>query len=230
MKWIVADPVEVRAYLEGRRTQSRRVILRAGMDWELRELSNRTVLRWADRHGIERERSCQGVCATFESRGGRPEVRPPFEPGEILFVKERWKRGPKATGGGPVLQGRSILYQEGADPGVKGEWKPARTLPITCARIFLRIADIGVQRLQDITETDALEEGFLPGWKLAPDKEPASSAALAFRWHWDFVVCNQWEKRNLWGWHENPWVWVYHTERLAPEEALGTLEEAPAAT
>ena len=100
-----------------------------------------------------------------------------------------------------------------------GKWKPSIFLPRKHSRIQLEITNIQVQRIQDISETDALAEGItevsnkssveslIYGHTLYKNySRPKSSfnqAKASFKSLWDSI-----NKKRGFGWDENPWVWV----------------------
>lgn len=87
------------------------------------------------------------------------------------------------------------------------------------ARIFLRITDVRVERLQDITEKQASEEGCIDnrGFIHSYDNEydTLHTAREHFTKIWDSAI----KKTDLgrYGWNANPWVWVIEFERLEAE-------------
>ncbi|MEI6823791.1 MAG: hypothetical protein WCL51_17820 [Bacteroidota bacterium] len=93
----------------------------------------------------------------------------------------------------------------------KGLWKPSIFMPKTAARIWLKIIDVRVERLKDISEEDASKEGAdgyiirnHPG--LIADKLPTAKD--------DF--CILWKNINGYdSWDKNPWVWVYSFEVIS---------------
>lgn len=99
-----------------------------------------------------------------------------------------------------------------------GKWQRARFLPKEMARIFLRNTNVRVERLQDITEQDAIAEGIerlprLHWWKnyLGIHLPGTSSAIESFMSLWDSI--NGAESRKA-----NPWVWVVEFERIEKPE------------
>ncbi|HNW91201.1 MAG TPA: hypothetical protein PKN48_16195 [Bacteroidales bacterium] len=121
------------------------------------------------------------------------EQRCPYgQPGDILWVRESF------------FNHFSDLYSYKAD-NTKGnkKWKPSIHMPKAACRIFLRITDIRVERLKNITEEDANNEGvFLDMW---------DNKVTAFS--------NLWKKINGHdSWSANPWVWVISFERCEKPE------------
>ena len=129
--------------------------------------------------------------------------RPLYQPGDILWVRETWGVGIQLAGG--------IIYK--ADyvgrraPLAEGfKWRPSMIMPRCAARIFLRVTDARVERLQDISEYDAIAEGLADATHYTPRENIARFAEF-----WDgFNV-----KRGY-GWETDPWVWAYTFERMRP--------------
>lgn len=96
-------------------------------------------------------------------------------------------------------------------------WKPSIHMPKDAARIWLRITDVRVERLHDISEADAIAEGVeriadygTTGYKLYTEPDAAYSDIDA-----------KWSFESLWhsingadNWNANPWVWVLEFERI----------------
>lgn len=99
-----------------------------------------------------------------------------------------------------------------------GDWRPSIFMPRWASRITLEITDISVERLQDITEEDAIaegihlcagidEEGYTHGYHWGPVSDAEllfNSAADAYRKLWDSINGQKPGKT----WNDNPWVWV----------------------
>ena len=125
-------------------------------------------------------------------------IKSPYgKPGDLLWVKETWA---DASFGGPMVP-EAVCFkadysaEEIAEKRNKGIWKPSIFLPKSAARIWLMIEDVTIERIQDISEVDAIAEGVLQQiW-------PKDSAIMEFR--------NVWESINgPDSWKQNPWVWV----------------------
>ena len=98
-------------------------------------------------------------------------------------------------------------------------------MPKEAARIFLRVTDVRVERLQEITEEQARKEGAVP---LAFSADPEGTPDIERKWvevgeasndfikAWDSTI----QKENLekFGWDANPWVWVIEFERCEKTE------------
>ena len=104
---------------------------------------------------------------------------------------------------GDILAYRADRYDESCTP-----WRPSIHMPKEAARIFLRVTGGRVERLQEITEDEAIREGCIAhGGNLAIDD---------FRAIWDSTI----KKADLplYGWDANPWVWVIEFERIERPE------------
>lgn len=155
---------------------------------------------------------------------------PPYQPGDILYVRETWCGLPVNEAG--HMRGHTIYYYK-ADgelrpKGWRGTWHPSIHMPKEAARIWLKVTDVRVERLHDITEDGALREGaqgircdhvamgehgctdcMNTGWIEPPQVE--------FMQIWDSTI----KKSDLdrYGWDANPYVFVIEFERCEkPEE------------
>lgn len=120
------------------------------------------------------------------------------QPGDRLWVREAWART-------RVFGAEMVVYREGdnrTDYG--GPWKPSIHMPRWASRITLEITSVRVERLQDISEADAIAEGVYT--------DPASPAYDAYAQLWD-------EINGPGSWAANPWVWVLEFRRLNVEHS-----------
>ena len=85
-------------------------------------------------------------------------------------------------------------------------------MPRKAARIFLKVKNIRVERLQAITEQDAVAEGFVSTAKTAGDDYPGLFAREQFAEYWDKL-----HAKRGYRWDQNPWVWVIEFEKVEPE-------------
>lgn len=151
MRPILFNAEIVRAILEGRKTATRRPI---------KLIYNNTHLEMrTDKYGtrlIEIQNKEPGVTTVRNPDGTTThkllaafERTPPYRPGDILYVRETWTES--ANG-----------YEYRADyPDSDGwGWRPSIHMPKKAARIFLKITDVKVQRVQDITDEECMEEGI----------------------------------------------------------------------
>jgi hypothetical protein len=203
-KPILFSTAMVQAIRAGRKTMTRRVCKPLTLNYPARAYLNETPEQWL----------------------ARWNHKPPYKPGDILWVRETWcKHQEYYNNGANVFPEPHFIFK--AD-GVKADkWRPAIFMPREAARIFLRVTDVRVERLQDISVQDAKDEGI---------KVHANGCVdgLAFGcYNGDDCVYNRcmrpidyfsdlWDSINAkrgYGWDTNPWVWVISFERIEkPEE------------
>jgi hypothetical protein len=106
------------------------------------------------------------------------------------------------------------------------QWRPSIFMPRWASRIALEIVQVRVERLQDISEQDAIAEGAMyhdgggighSGWR-HDFKDVFSSAKASFCYLWDSIN----DKR--FPWTSNPWVWVLAFRKVEPTRSL---QDAP---
>jgi hypothetical protein len=136
----------------------------------------------------------------------RQEVR--YSPGDLLWIRETWKPVHSAD------PSRGARYR--ADAGLdQTVWKPGIHMFRWASRITLDLTDVRVERLQDISEEDALAEGVEHSDEPHPlsgevphfhvDQAcPDSTPVLAFFWLWQGINGT----RPDCSWGDNPWVCV----------------------
>ncbi len=214
MKPIIFSTEMVRAILDGRKTQTRRVIK-----------------------------------PQPESMKDGKLPKCPYQPGDILWVRETWyyeEHMHELTAGDPDLPSGRYKHRyicKASDPdypvGNKG-WRPSIHMPREAARLFLLVKAVRVERLQDITEQDAIAEGALytdfgthvptwkasldggktyhparpqqhNGWHMSPVNSPDQcyfTATSAFAGYW-----NRLNAKRGHSWDTSPWVWVIEFSR-----------------
>lgn len=93
---------------------------------------------------------------------------PPYQPGDVLYVRETWSEW---TGGYVYKAWNSPFPQPGAY--LEEKWHPSIHMPKDAARIWLKVTEVRVERLQEITEDGAILEGAIDnrGFIHAPDDE-----------------------------------------------------------
>jgi len=188
----------VRALLDGTKTQTRRVIKR--QPW-----ASCSIEEGNDGESPFVYSALNGAGPGHDVDESRtPCVCPYGQPGDRLWVREAWARA-------YVTQAAQewIVYREGdnrTDYG--GPWKPSIHMPRWASRILLEITGVRVERLQDISEADAVAEG----WQRRPEvsEDPQVHADAARDWYMDL-----WEQINgTDSWAANPWVWVVEFRRI----------------
>lgn len=135
--------------------------------------------------------------------------RPPYEPGNILYVREAWCDDRQFTH--DSTPGR-YFYKASESGNFK--WKPSIHMPKEAARIWLKVTDVRVERLQEITSQGAWKEGARCSCLYpAPD---CAGNKTAFIDIWNSTIKKS--DLNRYGWYTNPWVWVIEFERCEKPE------------
>ena len=156
-------------------------------------------------------------------------LMPPYQPGDVLYVRETWCALPVNEAG--HMRGHSIYYYR-ADGDLRpeewrGKWRPSIHMPKEAARIWLKVTDVRVEQLHDITPKDAENEGVgnlfyedigYSEKNYGTEVDPEYGIAKEqFAWLWESTI----KKSDLssYGWDANPYVWVISFERCEkPEE------------
>mgnify|MGYP000854053807 CR=1 FL=1 len=213
MKPIIFSTPMVQAILDGRKTQTRRVIKPQPVKDDTFEGPY-----WYEPTVVNKDGELGPGKPVFgiSSTDGEWGIKSPYQPGDILWVRETW-----ATVSSGIIEYKATYIEpytgstEIDHIGKKITWRPSIHMPREAARIFLQVKNVRVERLQDITEEDAKAEGcherlLNDGWK--------NIGKLTARD--DFIML--WEYLNAkrgYGWDTNPWVWVIEFERITKEEA-----------
>lgn len=203
----------VRAVLEGRKTQTRRIM-------KVQPESNQLgLLRITD----STKHSDIGKYHWAESNATGTHTRSklfscPFGAvGDRLYVRETHSIRVEPSEYSPG----AAWYRE-SDIGRQWEggirWHPSIHMPRWASRITLEITGVRVERSQDITEQDAAAEGVPPAGDLLPDypdtyltpKGDFATAEVAFQRLWESIYGEE-------SWQANPWVWVIEFKRVEGE-------------
>lgn len=164
------------------------------------------------------------------ARYGTQCIKPPYQQGDILYVRETWERfecwncDGDERGNCPKEPKKSVLdkacgcYMYRATDEISGDakWHPSIHMPKEAARIFLRVTNVRVERLRDITFEDALAEGMDKYIRLNGELDE-NSIITSFIGVWNSTI----KKSDLdsYGWNANPWVWVIEFERCDKPES-----------
>lgn len=147
----------------------------------------------------------------------------PYQPGDILYVRETWHKYIKRVGEGKSCHlaefygyKASIANSEDADE----PWKPSIHMPKEAARIWPKVTNVRLERLQDITEDGAEAEGAIDNRGFIHSPENEYDRIYTAREHfieiWDRTIKKS--DLDIYGWDANPWVWVIEFERCEPLE------------
>lgn len=192
----------VRAILEGRKTQTRRVVKDLVFTPDFIELGNGARAKY---YGNE----------SHFKRGASIDFQPYGKIGDRLWVRETWKHKGHSFPIGHPYEYRATAESDGTP--TEGPWKPSIFMPRDACRIMLEITDVRVERLQDISEKDAISEGIESvgeNWRcyatrsknaVYPKDKPISSYLTLW------ASINGWDSLNA-----NPYVWVIQFKIIEP--------------
>lgn len=193
IKPILFNTEMVEAILEGQKTQTRRTVKQPPIVGDIM----RDEKGWYYEDG---------------TRNGHSLI-PQFSTGDILWVRETWGKLTECDVFPPYEphEERFIYRADRGDPDhFQAKWHPSIHMPKEAARIFLRVKDVRVERLQDMDEDEAISEGF------ADSPAGTDSPLLRFTELWDKTIRR--EDLREFGYHANPWVWVIEFERCEKPE------------
>lgn len=203
---IIFSAPMIRALLEGRKTQTRRVV-KAQPGNAARGCYHRPDGRWI---WVSAPRPDNGV--GLEGVGISNPFRLPYAPGDRLWVREAWRSAsayddlsPSAMGGEePIRYEADEAWQTwgwGVPLRTVGRFRSSMHMPRWASRLTLTVTDVRVQRLQDIRTMDAIAEGidlpWVPGGTLAIMAQ--GIATDGFRALWNSIHGPE-------AWAANPWV------------------------
>lgn len=135
--------------------------------------------------------------------------------GDILWVRETWLYNDDVT----IPYAYKADYNNEYQKKMKGHWKPSIHMPKAAARIWLAITDVSVERLQDISEEDAISEGIQELKARHDDGERYWINYMQIDdvfWNAKHSFHSLWE--NISGaqsWDDNPWVWAIEFKVLS---------------
>lgn len=203
IKPILFNTEMVRAILDGRKTCTRRICKDANdyvvpdMDFFNADKRTYAVHNFADQEHTEQLSTAERSC--------------PICPGDILYVRETWYKSPLRYMYRADYSDTEKFYRDGKE--IEMKWHPSLHMPKEAARIWLKVTDVRVERLQDMDWRDALDEGVntqFPRDKTGEyifDENPID----------DFIdLWNSTIKKpdiDRYGWDASPWVWVIEFER-----------------
>ncbi|ENX5203908.1 hypothetical protein ACSAZQ_004482 [Salmonella enterica] len=197
----------VRAILEGRKTQTRRVLatyqdaVKFCPEWDVNGKQIFIVLGEKDHTGMN------PVITAIPCPFGQP--------GDRVWVRETFRVHSRATDVATLVYRASVRnsWTEQTHrvpiavcdkPATPEKWTPSIHMPRWASRILLEITDVRVERLRDLSEEDAKSEGITP---------PAGGVLPGWEYRINF--------RDLWmdiygtdSWEANPWVWVIEFKRV----------------
>lgn len=200
----------VRAILDGRKTVTRRVVNPQPKKEMMHKLGFCV-------DGDKRDIGKFGF-GSNESGGRILYAKPHCLPGDILYVRETYYKGKNCVfykASNPNLTGYRSM--DGED--IKIKWRPSIHMPKEAARIWLKVTDVRVERLQEITNEQMLKEGiseetikhYMAQMPEASEEWIRAAHVIPFSELWDSTI----KKPDLdrYDWDANPFVWVIEFER-----------------
>ena len=270
IKPILFNTEMVRAILDGRKTCTRRLVKPQPDEkhtYPLGFVTDSTEKKKVGRFGF-------GI---DEYGGSIQYEKPPYQPGDILYVRETWRVGAwdifnqmiafdykdgtfgeltyihdrelferlvnqsrnDARQAKCEYNGVDFVWEKGKSPC---RWHPSIRMPKEAARIWLKVTDARVERLQEITESGAKAEGIrgytkdgnLYKYAVTDDwwidyhnkhkeivtgtwwQDMPRTAKDAFSYLWNSTIKKS--DLDLYGWNANPWVWTIEYERCEKPE------------
>lgn len=138
----------------------------------------------------------------------------PYQSGDILDVRETWCKGLERYIYRADYSDTEKFYQDGKEINMK--WQPSLHMPKEAARIFLRVTNVRVERLQEITSEQICKEGVEVEDPYVLNGE---EKRYAFSNLWNSTIKES--DLDRYGWNANPWVWVIEFERCDKPESEG---------
>ena len=211
MKPIIMSAESVRAILDGRKTQTRRVVKPQPRDPRIGFHFSLDGIWLLERRGYENyaARSEDGMSITC-----------PYTVGQRLWVREKWR--PVYMTPRPRTEELSVVqYADGSfnrdDWGgckVGETWRSPVTMPRWASRITLEVTGVRTERVQDITYDDILAEG----WNSRTSEPITDGTAGEDARAWYIALWDSINARRGYPWISNPWVWVVEFKRIGGAE------------
>lgn len=207
MKPILFNTEMVKAILDGRKTQTRRVVKPRHKDaYGFNVCFNKATGAFAGVYDTDEEG------AMFEHN-----TPAPYQKDDVIYVRETYCELPVKPDGTSSGVTTHIYYRADGDLRPKawqGNWEPSIFMPKAAARIFLRVKSVSVEKLQSLLALDIYKEGLL-----YQGEGTIREIERRFIDLWDRTVTEDQYK-----WASNPWVWVIEFERISKEEAMRSNE------
>lgn len=158
-------------------------------------------------------------------------VIPAYQPGDILYVRETWAFQCcidclEIYEDDSCIIGKTSIIHEDKDSTSEGcyiyragypqpdriIWRPSIHMPKAAARIWLRVTNVKIQRLQEMRLDDFINEGVIIRPEILDNPNNADGyGGYKFMCIWNSTI--QPRDKDKYGWKANPWVWVYNFKR-----------------
>lgn len=234
IKPILFNTEMVRAILDGRKTCTRRIVK---PQQHMGMLPDKCKNGAPEEFLKEKKLMFKPYCDMTDIELINTAYKAPYQPGDILYVRETWAWCPcwdcglnvEETGCGYEEEQRyndekkehgCYIYRASCEDNEypsADTWHPSIHMPKEAARIWLKVTDVRVERLQEISAESALAEGA--DKYIHTDGELDENMIItSFIGIWDSTI----KKSDLdrYGWDANPWVWVVEFERCEKPEGV----------
>jgi hypothetical protein len=211
----------VRAILDGRKTQTRRVVKPQPVCYG-KCLAQPCIDSRKFTYDKSAEALYCGECGNLveyspEGKNYAKQHNPRYQTGDILYARETFvKLFNKTTNGFGYhyrADGETIIdfdrktgyAREHKLSEFNSKWLPSIHMTKEAARLFLRVTGVRAERIADISASDCKAEGIV-----------LTTESPSFMRYRDYF-CDLWDrqyKKDGYGWESNPWVWVYEFERV----------------
>lgn len=211
IKPILFNTEMVQAILEGRKSCTRRIVKPQQLIGMLPDKCKNGI---PEEFLKEKKLMFKPYCDMTDAELISAAYKAPYQIGDILYVRETWMDYAGLT----MYKADCDKYRLESLNFAGFGWHPSIHMPKEAARIWLKVTDVRVERLQEITEEQASKEGTNPwdeacyennGWHPTlsdPDSGGEPNIIDGFHKLWDSTI----KKNDLdrYGWNTNPWVWV----------------------
>lgn len=218
----------VTAILEDRKTETRRLI-------KFPKNNYTGELPKADNTKVYKNTIFSKKISFYEEPHYCFDMKPPFYQGDILYVRETWAcwRAHRYEATADIMykaggEGTRIFFPNGSTDSANryeydqfvykwfGEkWRPSIHMPKEAARIWLKVTEVRVERLQEMNGQDVLKEGINSHVHPEANYFDGNQREM-FEELWNSTIKKS--ELNLYGWEANPWVWVIEFEKTGRPE------------
>lgn len=200
----------VQAILEGRKTQTRRIMQPQPEDSWMQDCKKQSPnLALYDKR--------TGLPHYWISDGKDGEIIPKATLNTVLWVRETWQFSDDLEE--PYLYRQQYEEEHLPEFWKSIKWKPSIFMPKEACRLFLEVTNVRVERLQNISEADAIAEGVLETWEDLTTQTCLYMDYVKGDFQYDMTARDSF--KTLWmsingpeSWDANPWVWVYEFKRV----------------
>ena len=208
-KPILFNTEMVKAILDGRKTQTRRVI----------PLKNNDLI-FTGFVVSSTAKNREGYCAFGKNKEQDLEfIKPKYKVGDVLYVRETFNTFSNITMDNEVgviykADNKEVILPCNGDYECEyvfnDKWKPSIHMPKRYARVFLKVTNVRIERVQDISLTNMLEEwiNHLKNYSMSGVVKPYTQIKREFINLWNSTI------KDGYKWEDNPYVFVYEFERV----------------